>query len=303
MRRLLAIALSSALLACDAPPAPTPPPAVPLRPPTPKPPAPPPRQTVKLRWRLPPEGPRTLDVEVVADPKRRSGMFDLRAIGGPKSELKLPTRTESLAVVTRRPETDQFLVAVIPTAIEGEGLVAGVRADPKKLQSLIGTVTGRTSMNENGFLGTELDASSRSLFGTALELPAQPVGVGDTWSSSVEPVWIEGGTWASDKKSHRNTYTLKSIDTQPDGTHVAVIAFTNHEDDTGHFKDKSGIPRPATFSGALDGHGEFLVEGGSWRSLEFTQSTRISGMGELELARTVKVKTVDLPAKYAELVK
>jgi hypothetical protein len=171
------------------------------------------------------------------------------------------------------------------------------------------------TFSERGFVLDGLGGIDRNTATLWLELPRDPVGVGDQWSLGadlVDPAPL-GPDFVQKKAERRNTAKLAAI--APDGDErVATIEYDLHESVTGivderashsHGGHSHGPPAPApkkpaakkkggkvaqpteaaepagptqiTAEVTFTGRGEFLVKAGRWRSWQGTLTSKTVG--------------------------
>jgi hypothetical protein len=170
------------------------------------------------------------------------------------------------------------------------------------------------TFSERGFVLDGLGGVDQNLATLLLELPKDPVGVGDTWALGADFVNTEplGLSFSEKKSERRNTVKLASLTPEGDEK-VATLQYDLFETVTGYFppgtatapaggetapvkaapdkgkgKDKGKKPtndphddKPkaveATAEVSFKGTGEFLVKAGKWRSWQGTLTAKTAG--------------------------
>ena len=173
--------------------------------------------------------------------------------------------------------------------------------------------TERATFSERGFILDGLGDVDRNLATLLLELPKDPVGVGDTWALGADFVNPEplGLGFATKKSDRRNTVKLESLTPEGDDR-VATIQYDLFETVSGAFppgalpaaatetsplkaapdKGKGKGKKPAAADDPHDnkpkatevlsevsfkGSGQFLVKAGRWRSWQGTLTSKTEG--------------------------
>jgi hypothetical protein len=194
--------------------------------------------------------------------------------------------------VLERPETGDYILRV---GTEGRG-----------------SSQDQGTISERGFILDGFGVVDRNLATLLLELPKNPVGVGDTWALGADLVDTEplGAGFSQKKTDRRNTVKLAAL--APEGDEqVATVEYDLHESvggilsagmrapaDDGHDHDAppakgkgkgkkgKGEDKPAeptkgggefTTAVTFTGRGEFLVKQGRWRSWTGTLSAKTEG--------------------------
>ncbi|KFE67793.1 hypothetical protein [Hyalangium minutum] len=171
------------------------------------------------------------------------------------------------------------------------------------------------TFSERGFILDGLGDVDRNLATLLLELPKDPVGVGDTWALGADFVNPEplGMGFSAKKSDRRNTVKLASLTPEGDDK-VATIQYDLFETVTGFFppgaatatatgetvpvkaapdkgKNKGKGKKPpaddhhnekpkaieVTAEVSFKGTGEFLVKAGKWRSWQGTLAAKTAG--------------------------
>jgi hypothetical protein len=209
-----------------------------------------------------------------------------RLVGTPEGgDAKAVRNTYAL----ERPESGDFIVRV---ATEG---VAPIDQ---------GTVS------ERGFILDGLNPMDRTTATLWLELPRDPVGVGDKWSLGADPVDTQalGPDFVEKKAEKRNSAKLTALVPEGDDR-VATIEYDVYERVTGAIEaraaahgghshaapapkkdskkggkkgdddhdEKEKAPSEITAEVSFTGRGEFLVKEGRWRSWQGTLTSKTEG--------------------------
>lgn len=172
------------------------------------------------------------------------------------------------------------------------------------------------SISERGFILDGLGDVDRNLATLLLELPKDPVGVGDTWALGADLVNPEalGLGFSAKKSERRNTVKLESLTPEGDDR-VATIQYDLLETVTGSFPpgahpppgiaatetapitaapdkgkgkgkkpaavadhhDEPKAPTVVTSEVTFKGSGQFLVKAGRWRSWQGTLTSKTEG--------------------------
>jgi hypothetical protein len=170
--------------------------------------------------------------------------------------------------------------------------------------------TDQGTFSERGFILDGLNPIDRTLATLWLELPRDPVGVGDKWSLGADPVDPQplGPNFVQKKSERRTTAKLTAL--APEGEErVATIEYDVYERVSGvvevrmgHGGHSHGAPAPAAKKDAkkdakkgddhheepkpppeisaevsFTGRGEFLVKAGRWRSWQGTLTSKTEG--------------------------
>jgi hypothetical protein len=254
--------------------------------------------TVALSWKPSADATRALELEVKSDPRHRELHLDLRGTGhGARTDLVLPARTATLVVVQPGLNADKRRFVLVPTALEpGPG-------GPKVRDPHLNQVATTIVATESGLFLSEVNTGVRSTFGPVLELPPGPLAPGATWKLELPLFDLAGPSWTEEAHPIESEGKLVEVRAQPDGTHLAVIELKRTEKLRGHLTDASGKKTAVSFSSALSGHGEFLVEAGTWRELRYHFEEQGSGLGKIDLAfdATARPAPTPEPARQAVL--
>ncbi len=214
-----------------------------------------------------------------------------RLVGTPEGgDAKAMTNTYAL----ERPETGDLILRVAT-----EGVAA----------------TDQGTFSERGFILDGLNPIDRTTTTLWLELPRDPVGVGDKWSLGADPVDTQplGPDFVQKKTEKRNSAKLTALAPEGDDR-VATIEYDVYESVSGiievraagHGGHSHGAPAPASKKDAkkdakkgakpaddhheeppppteitalvsFTGRGEFLVKEGRWRSWQGTLTAKTEG--------------------------
>jgi hypothetical protein len=169
------------------------------------------------------------------------------------------------------------------------------------------------TVSDRGFVLDGLGEVDRNLATLLMELPKDPVGVGDTWALGADLVNMDplGQGFLAKKSDRRNTVKLSSLNAEGD-EQVATIQYDVSELVSGSLQPGSKLPegagetaplKPAPEKGkkgkgkkqaqaseekpkstseivsevTFKGSGEFLVKAGRWRSWKGTLSSKTQG--------------------------
>jgi hypothetical protein len=246
-------------------------------------------EKVRLRWKVPKDAPLgyeyvtryvtgqnalRLEVSDTYDPHARaSGHKDV-------VNLALPTETAMAVVVSAR-SADALAAKVVVTRMDTRKMPRKTKVDRemvKTMESMVGSVQVRAALTDWGLVTSDHKREARNLVALLLELPVKPVGVGDTWTHSVDLVQMGKG-WQG-KSEAVNRAELVSLDKEAEGRTVAVIDFTIAEYHDGQMLNpQTGQVLDASMEMSYVGRGEFLVEEGRWRKLAGQMTTRAANSG------------------------
>jgi hypothetical protein len=170
------------------------------------------------------------------------------------------------------------------------------------------------TVSDRGFILDGLDEVDRNLATLLLELPREPVGVGDTWALGADLVNMDplGQSFLAKKSDRRNNVKLSSLTAEGD-EQVATIQYDISELVSGILQAGARLPegagemaplKPASAKGkkgkkgkkqaqpaeekpksppeitsevTFKGSAEFLVKAGRWRSWKGTLSSKTQG--------------------------
>lgn len=277
MRQLLLGTLVLVIAGCDGasePPTKGPPPAIPLVPPAPAAPPKPPRETVSLHWGGAATPPLALEVEVATDPKHRTASVDMRPLGSTHHmSVQLPSHEAFVTIVGPASSPDQRKVVLLGSP--------GSRGAPSSKHFAI---------SDTGIIESELDTPTLATVEPILQLPTQPVAVGESWAPlSASGLHLRQEGWVEEKHEKKSRATLTKLEKLPDGHRLAAIEFDGSELLQGHVSTRAGKAVALSMSSGSSGRGEFLVDEGRWQSLEFTLSVTGEGLGHVDIQEHVKV--------------
>ncbi len=222
---------------------------------------------------------------------------------------KLPVGTPVAFRLEGTPDSDGSslrAVYVLQRPEKGDSVVRIAQQSPK-------APTEQGTVSERGFILDGLGEVDRNLATLLLELPKDPVGVGDTWAVNADLVNMEplGQGFMAKKSDRRNAVKLSSLTAEGD-EQVATIQYDVSELVSGSLQPGTRLPaeagetaplKPAPEKGkkgkgkkqaqaaeekpktpaelssevTFKGSGEFLVKAGRWRSWKGTLSSRTQG--------------------------
>ncbi|MDY7229119.1 hypothetical protein [Hyalangium rubrum] len=169
-----------------------------------------------------------------------------------------------------------------------------------------GATQDQGTVSERGFVLDGLNPSERNLATLWLELPRDPVAIGNTWALGADLVDVSplGPDFVQKKAERRNSVKLTALIPEADDK-VATVEYDLHELVTGSFPpsphalhtipaapakpaDKkkgkketeehaSQGPREVTATVTIKGRGDFLVKAGRWRSWQGTLTAKQEG--------------------------
>jgi hypothetical protein len=192
---------------------------------------------------------------------------------------------------------------------KGDSVVRIARQSPKAPPE-------QATFSERGFILDGLSEVDRNIATLLLELPKDPVGVGDSWALGADLVNMDplGQGFLTKKSDRRNSVKLGSLTAEGD-EQVATIVYDVSEQVSGNLQPGAKLPqgsgetaplkvaaekgkgknkgkgkkpapateeKPKTSSEILSevtfkGTGQFLVKAGRWRSWQGTLSSRTQG--------------------------
>jgi hypothetical protein len=141
-----------------------------------------------------------------------------------------------------------------------------------------GGVATQGTMSERGFVLGGLEGPQRNVAALVLELPRDPVAVGDTWSLGTDLVDMSafGPNFLEEKSDRANTVKLSALTPAGDGEQVATLEYDLYEKLSGQARNTKP-PTPVSTEVRVKGKGEFLVKAGRWRSWKGTFTTHNEG--------------------------
>ncbi len=147
-----------------------------------------------------------------------------------------------------------------------------------------GAKPAQATLSERGFVLDGLDGPQRNTAALVLELPMEPMAVGDTWTIGMDLVDLSayGGSFVEEKAERNNTVKLAALTPAENGEQVATLEYTLRERITGQGRRTARVksqqgPQSVTTEVRVRGRGEFLVKAGRWRSWEGTLTTSSTG--------------------------
>jgi len=143
----------------------------------------------------------------------------------------------------------------------------------------------QATLSERGFVLDGLSGPLRNTAALVLELPMEPMAVGDTWTLGMDLVDLSayGGSFVEEKAERNNTVKLAALTPAENGEQVATLEYDLRERITGQGRHSARVkgqqtPQSVTTEVRVQGRGEFLVKAGRWRSWEGTLTTSSTGM-------------------------
>jgi hypothetical protein len=146
-----------------------------------------------------------------------------------------------------------------------------------------GAKAEQATLSERGFVLDGLSAPLRNTAALVLELPMEPMAVGDTWTIGMDLVDLSayGGSFIEEKAERDNTVKLAALTPAENGEQVATLEYDLRERITGQGRRTARVkgqgPQSVTTEVRVRGRGEFLVKAGRWRSWEGTLTTSSTG--------------------------
>jgi hypothetical protein len=222
---------------------------------------------VVLRWNLAPDAPAAFRLSNLTTSTPRAPEPEPAAKGKGKKPPPAPeprvSRSESIYVLQKTSSGD-YTLRIAPQGKGGE-------AD-------------QGTMSERGFVLDGLSGPLRNTAALVLELPLEPMAVGDTWTLGMDLVDLSayGGSFIEEKAERDNTVKLAALTPAENGEQVATLEYNLRERITGQGRRTARVkgqqtPQSVTTEVRVEGRGEFLVKAGRWRSWEGTLTTSSTG--------------------------
>ena len=175
------------------------------------------------------------------------------------------------------------------------------------VEHLIGTMRTAAEINENGEVTSEYTSTEeRNALSILLELPKEPVKVGDTWTLDLDLVSLEEGYLLDEtlETNEINQVMLVSIAIPNDGETIATVKYVLEESISGELATPiQGGPSSITGSIGFVGSGEFLVERGVWKRLSGRMQFSSTGVLSTDIQQHLSMELLDeVPETLASLV-
>jgi hypothetical protein len=243
--------------------------AAPAAAPEPKPePKAPEASKVVLRWSLAPDAPAAFRLSNTTTTTPRAPEPEPVKKGKkppppPPAPEPRVSRSESIYVLQKTPSGD-YTLRIAPQEKGGK--------------------PAQGTISERGFVLDGLEGPLRNTAALVLELPMEPMAVGDTWNIGLDLVDLSayGSSFIEEKAERNNTVKLAALTPGENGEQVATLEYDLRERITGQGRRAARVkgqqtPQSVTTEVRVQGRGEFLLKAGRWRSWEGTLTTSSTG--------------------------